>query len=65
MSLTATDLQEIRNIIKSALDQQTDEDIKPLRNEIQALRNDIKEIYDMLAELQKGSTDNQFEKMTL
>jgi hypothetical protein len=38
MSLTATDLCEIRSTIKEELSMQ----LEPLRGEIEALRNDIK-----------------------
>jgi hypothetical protein len=66
MSLTANDLNEIRSIIESALTRQSSEVIEPLRNELQALRSDIKEIYDMLSELQKEITpDEQFSKLSL
>jgi hypothetical protein len=46
MSLTTNDLEEMRNIIESALTKQTDSIIKPIQSELKALRNDIKEIYD-------------------
>lgn len=58
MSLTASDLQEIRVIITEA--------IKPLEGEIRALRNDIKEIYVMIAQLQgRVISDKKFEKLSL
>lgn len=58
MSLTQSDLQEIRSIVQSA--------IEPLANEIKALRNDIKEIYGMIAALQKSTiTDKEFGRRTL
>jgi uncharacterized protein (UPF0335 family) len=65
MSLTTSDLQEIGNVIESALAKQTQEIIEPLQNEIQALRNDIKEIYNMLSKVEKIVTDKDFEKLTL
>lgn len=65
MSLTASDLQEIRSVVESALAKQTQDIIVPLQNEIQALRNNIKEIYDMIADLQKGVSDPGFEKLAL
>lgn len=52
MSLTTNDLNEIRNIVESALNKQTDDAIKPVQDELQALRNDIKEIYDMISDMQ-------------
>jgi len=61
MSLTATDLQEIGNVIESALSKQTREIIEPLQGEIRALSNDVndvKEIYTMISVLQsKDNTD--------
>lgn len=58
MSLTATNLQEIRNIFK--------EELEPVKGQLQALTNDIKEIYTMIAELQKRSgLDNDFSKLSI
>ncbi len=57
MSLTTTDLQEIRSIIEQTL--------QPLQDELHALRNDIKEIYDMISELQNNESDNEIEKLSL
>ena len=57
MSLTASDLQEIRNIVEQV--------VQPLQNEIKALRNDIKEIYDIIADLHRNSSDNEFGKLSL
>lgn len=44
MGLTNDDLLEIRNIIESALAKQINEVIKPIQGELEALRNDIKDI---------------------
>jgi NurA-like 5'-3' nuclease len=58
MSLTATDLQDIRSIVYDV--------ISPLENEIKALRSDIEEIYNMIAELRGTSlTDKDFKKLSL
>lgn len=66
MSLTTNDFNEIRNIVESALTKQNEEVIKPLQGEIMALRNDIKEIYNMISALQKTAiTDKAFEKLSL
>lgn len=66
MSLTTNDLEEIRNIVESALTKQTNEAIKPIQSELKALRNDIKEIYDMIAELQgKILPEKQFQKLSV
>lgn len=62
MSLTQDDLQEIRGVVQSVVEPL----IKPLSNEIQALRNDIKDIYDMISELQSSTiTDKEFKKRSL
>ena len=66
MSLTANDLDEIRNIVESALTRQTDVAIRPIQGEIEALRNDIAEIYDMIADLRRSTiTDPKFKKLTI
>jgi prefoldin subunit 5 len=58
MGLTQSDLQEIRSIMYAVLE--------PLANEITALRNDIKEIYNMISELQSATiTDKEFKKRSL
>ncbi len=46
MSLTATDLQAIRTIVR--------EEVAPLENKVITLENDVKEIYHMLAKMQHG-----------
>jgi hypothetical protein len=56
MSLTASDLVEIRNIVETA--------IIPIQNELEAIRNDLKEIYGMIADLQKAS-NSSFDKLTV
>ncbi len=66
MNLTSDDLHEIRNVIESALTRQSSEIVKPIQNELQGLRSDIKEIYDMLSELEsKVGLGEQFSKLTL
>jgi len=66
MGLTAADLDEIRNIIESALDSQTEMAIKPIQGEIEALRNDIEEIYDMIANLRRSTvTNSKFKKLSI
>ena len=58
MSLTTDDLQDIQTIIK--------DEINPLRGDIEALSNDIKEIYEMISELQSSTiTDKSFKKKSL
>jgi Skp family chaperone for outer membrane proteins len=70
MSLTNADLQAIRATISHevsvAVRGALKEELQPIRGELKALRNDIKDIYDMLAELQKGlMPDKQFQNLTL
>jgi hypothetical protein len=57
MSLTTSDLQEIRTIVEQAM--------RPLRSEVHALRNDIKEIYDTVADLEKAVLGKEFDKLDL
>jgi hypothetical protein len=66
MSLTTEDLNEIRNVIESALARQTSKIIEPIQSEIQALRNDIKENIRLLSELQNEIvSDERFQKLSL
>ena len=74
MSLTQDDLQQIRTVVASVVEEvvrptvqsAVEPLIEPLQNEIQALRNDIHEIYDMLADLQSATiTDKEFKKRNL
>lgn len=58
MSLTREDLQQIEAIFGRKLD--------PIAGELKALREDIKEIYNMIAGLQASSiTDSDFSKKSL
>jgi len=58
MSLTQTDLQKIRNIVREA--------IAPMEGKLEALENDIKEIYQMIKEIQGAAiTDKRFQKLNL
>ena len=62
MSLTQEDLQQIRAIVQDVVEPL----ISPLESEIKAIRNDIKELYDMIAEQQSATiTDSKFSKKTL
>ncbi|CAN5430238.1 hypothetical protein BH10PAT3_BH10PAT3_0560 [soil metagenome] len=66
MSLTTTDLNEIRSVIESALTKQTKEIIRPIQDELQGLRNDIKEIYDMISDLRSTIPSNKlFQKLSV
>lgn len=58
MSLTSTDLADIRGILK--------EELRPLQGELEALSNDIKEIYGMISDLQnKTLPKKQFQKLSV
>ena len=65
MSLSTSDLQEIRNVVDYAFTKQNDEFIRPLKDEIHALRNDIKDIYDMISGLESTMTDKKFDKLSV
>jgi hypothetical protein len=70
MNLTNDDLQAIRGIIKdevsSIVRSTIKEELRPISGELEALRNDIKEIYDMLSELEsKVAPDTRFTKLSL
>jgi hypothetical protein len=66
MSLTSNDLNEIRNVVESALNKQTDEAINPIQDELQALRSDVKEIYDTIFDLQNNILpEKQFQKLSI
>lgn len=53
MSLTSTDLADIRGILK--------DELRPLQGELDTLSNDIKEIYSMISDLQnKTLPEKQF-----
>ncbi len=57
MSLTYEDLQAIRTVVEDT--------VNPVVGNIEALSNDIKEIYEMLADIQKESSNSTFKKTTL
>ena len=57
MSLSYADLQEIRKIVE--------ETVHPIKGELEALGSDIKEIYGMLADLQKSPNGENFRKLNL
>ena len=58
MSLTTTDLADIRGILK--------EELIPLQGELEALSNDINEIYGMISDLQnKTLPEKEFQKLSV
>lgn len=65
MSLTATDLQEIRTIIRSEIAHLEDK-IEIFDSKVEALIADVKKIYAMLSELQtKTITYSGYKKLSL
>ncbi len=70
MNLTDDDLGAIRENVKNEVSvvvrNSVKEEIEPLRGDIEALTNDIKEIYAMIANLEKKTkTDLNFDKLSL
>jgi cell shape-determining protein MreC len=58
MSLSYDDLQAIRKIVEEA--------VSPIRGDIETLGNDIKDIYETIAELQKTVGSNEsFQKLSI
>ena len=58
MSLTATDLSEIRSIMR--------EELKPLEGKLEAIENDVKKIYAMLKQMKSSViTDKNFAKVSV
>jgi hypothetical protein len=58
MALSYEDLQAIRTIVEETID--------PIKGDLVALGNDIKEIYSMIADLKKNSSSKQsFQKLSL
>lgn len=58
MSLSYDDLQAIRTIVE--------ETVNPLRGDIEALSNDVKDIYEMINDLQKTiGVNGSFEKLSI
>lgn len=58
MSLSYDDLQEIRKIVE--------ETVNPIKGDLEALSNDIKEIYGMIANIQRSTSPSKsFEKLSI
>ncbi|HSX07736.1 MAG TPA: hypothetical protein VLG11_02485 [Candidatus Saccharimonadales bacterium] len=57
MSLSYDDLQAIRKVVEETID--------PIKGELEALGNDIKEIYDMIADMQKSPEAAGPQKLSL
>ncbi len=62
MTLTTTDLSEIRAIVREEVGSQ----VAPLAGRIEALENDVKEIYAMLSRMEKLlMPDKEFQKLSV
>jgi hypothetical protein len=60
MGLSSIDLMEIRSVFKEELVKE----LEPIKGDLEALTNDIKEIYMMISKLQKATMpDKQFQKL--
>lgn len=57
MSLSYDDLQAIRKIVEETVD--------PIKGELEALGNDVKEIYSMIASIQKSPDATNLKSLTL
>lgn len=57
MSLSFDDLQAIRKIVE--------ETVNPIKGELEALGNDIKEIYSMIASIQSSPDATNLQKLNL
>lgn len=62
MSLTSQDLIQIREVVEGIFDRK----LEPIIGGLEALENDIKEIYFMIERLEKGAiTDKNFRKLSV
>jgi predicted transcriptional regulator len=65
MGLTQNDLQEIRSIVQSVV-APVEQKLDVLSGKVEALENDVKEIYEMLAEMRRDQlSTNKFLKLNL
>lgn len=66
MSLTSSDLEDIRTIFRDEARSTISTELKPIKDELEMLRNDIKDIYFMISDLQHSTiTDKDFKRLTL
>lgn len=73
MSLTTDDLNQIRTIVRDEVRDEVSSQLMPINDKldsldgkIAALENDVKEIYEMIADLQRGQqSTNKFLKLSL
>ncbi|HWL44338.1 MAG TPA: hypothetical protein VNQ73_15460 [Ilumatobacter sp.] len=66
MSLTQEDLTQIRTIMRDEIESILDRKLEPILGKLEAIENDVKEIYGMTAALQgRAITDENFQKKTL
>lgn len=66
MSLTSEDLQQIRTVLRDEIEIILDRKLEPIVGKLEAIENDVKEIYDMIARLQsRVIVDKNFQKLPL
>ena len=66
MSLTHDDIAQIRAVIRDEVTFLLDARLKPLEGKLEALENDVKEIYHMLAQTQRDmGLGRNFQHLTL
>jgi hypothetical protein len=70
MSLSNDDLRATQEIVKDGVSTivrgTVQEELHPIHGGLEALRNDIKEVYDMISEIQdKLTLDKQFQNLSL
>jgi hypothetical protein len=73
MSLTTEDLTQIRTVVREEVDsivtvklKPLQENIRELKGQVEALENDIKEIYTMLSHMEKlPMPDKEFQKISI
>ncbi len=55
MSLSTEDLTQIRTLLREEIDASLDRKLEPIFGKLEALENDIKDIYEMISDLQRKS----------
>lgn len=66
MSLSTSDLEDIRLIVRDEVKSTISIELKPIKDELEMLRNDVKDIYFMISDLQHSTiTNKDFKKLSL
>jgi len=66
MSLSTSDLEDIRLIVRDEVKSTISVELKPIKDELEMLRNDVKDIYFMISDLQHSTiTNKDFKKLSL